>query len=103
MAKSVIINKPNGTVKSISTSDYDAVKITNQEVNSKVIEQPRKVKTVKPKDYPITKIENVAGTVKVSQELPFRIKFINIGIPGYSSTNVPPIGIAIIGVNNYIL
>lgn len=35
--------------------------------------------------------------------LPFRVKFTNIDIPGYGPSNVPPIGIAIIGVNNYIL
>lgn len=39
----------------------------------------------------------------INETLPFRVKFINIGIPGYSPTDVPPIGIAIIGVNNYIL
>lgn len=41
--------------------------------------------------------------VKVKEDLPFRVKFINIGIPSYGNFNVPPIGIAIIGFNNYIL
>lgn len=35
--------------------------------------------------------------------LPFKVKFTNIDIPGYGPSNVPPIGIAIIGVNNFIL
>jgi hypothetical protein len=39
----------------------------------------------------------------VSETIPFRIKFINIGIEGYGPSNAAPIGIAIIGVNNYIL
>lgn len=43
------------------------------------------------------------GTVKITETLPFRIKFINVGIGGYGPNNPPPIGIAIIGVNNYIL
>lgn len=34
--------------------------------------------------------------------LPFRVRFSSIGIPGVAGL-VPPIGIAIIGVNNYIL
>jgi hypothetical protein len=39
----------------------------------------------------------------VIYNLPFRVKITNITVPGYSPTNVPPIGIAIIGINNYIL
>lgn len=39
----------------------------------------------------------------VLYELPFKIRITNIKVPGYSPSNVPPIGIAIIGFNNYIL
>jgi hypothetical protein len=35
--------------------------------------------------------------------LPFKIRITNITVPSYTPTNVPPIGLAIIGVNNYIL
>jgi hypothetical protein len=35
--------------------------------------------------------------------LPFKIRVQNITVPGYSPSNIPPIGIAIIGLNNYIL
>lgn len=42
-------------------------------------------------------------SVKINETLPFRVKFINIGIEAYGPGNPPPIGIAIIGVNNYIL
>jgi hypothetical protein len=41
--------------------------------------------------------------VKINEVLPFRVRFTNVMVPGYSPTTVPPIGIAIIGVNNYIL
>jgi hypothetical protein len=40
---------------------------------------------------------------KIEDILPFRVKFINIGISGYNPNSPAPIGIAIIGVNNYIL
>jgi hypothetical protein len=40
---------------------------------------------------------------KISYGLPFRVKFINVGVPGYGPNNPAPIGIAIIGLNNYIL
>ena len=35
--------------------------------------------------------------------IPFKIRVTNITVPGYGPTDVPPIGIAIIGFNNYIL
>lgn len=39
----------------------------------------------------------------VLYELPFKIRITNITVPGYTPFDVPPIGIAIIGLNNYIL
>lgn len=39
----------------------------------------------------------------VMYDVPFKIRIKNITVPGYSPSNVPPIGIAIIGFNNYIL
>ena len=72
MAKSIIYNKSNGSAQVIN-----------------------KQKTTRVKDKPI-------GTVSMSEVLPFRISFRNIGIRSVTG-NVPPIGIAIIGFNNYIL
>ena len=55
-------------------------------------------------DYAITRIlYRQPFGVKVIEELPFRIRFTNICIPSYGPGNVPPMGIAIIGFNNYIL
>ena len=39
----------------------------------------------------------------VISDLPFYIRVTNITVPSYTPQNVPPIGLAIIGVNNYIL
>lgn len=52
-----------------------------------------------------TKIKelNKNRRVSINEVLPFRIKFSSITVPGYGPSNVPPIGIAIIGFNNYIL
>jgi hypothetical protein len=41
--------------------------------------------------------------VKINYNAPFRIKFLPGIISGSTPTNPAPIGIAIIGVNNYIL
>jgi hypothetical protein len=51
----------------------------------------------------IFKIKKSQRAVQVENNLPFRIKFIGIQIPSYGANNVPPVGIAIIGFNNYIL
>jgi hypothetical protein len=60
-----------------------------------------KAKTV---NYPISRIINIIPfRAKIKDQLPFRVRFTNIGIPSYGPGNVPPIGIAIIGFNNYIL
>jgi len=39
----------------------------------------------------------------IEQDLPFRIKFTAIRIPGYGPNTVPPIPLQIIGYSNYIL
>lgn len=41
-------------------------------------------------------------TIIYEEVVPFRVRFSSIGIPGVAGL-VPPIGIAVIGVNNYIL
>lgn len=61
-----------------------------------------KIGFIKTSDYSRTKISERPNKVKIDQTLPFRVKFINIGVPGYSASTGTPIGIAVIGVNNYI-
>lgn len=48
-------------------------------------------------------IYNDPYIVSVIYDIPFKIRVTNITVPGYSPINPPPIGIAIIGLNNYIL
>ena len=56
------------------------------------IEYPKKVK-----------ISEGKHKIKINQTLPFRVKFLPGIISEYKPGNAPPIGIAIVGVNNYIL
>lgn len=63
----------------------------------------RTVKYIKNSNFFTSKIRYKAGTVKINETLPFRIKFTNIGITGYGPSQGAPIGIAIIGVNNYVM
>lgn len=53
--------------------------------------------------YGILNISNNQRSISVNEVLPFRVSFTNIGIPGYSANSPAPIGIAIVGFNNYIL
>lgn len=46
---------------------------------------------------------NISPCIKISEIVPFYVRFTNIGIGGSQGSLVPPIGIAIVGVNNYIL
>lgn len=74
MAKAVIIDQKQGILKRISQVDF-----------------------------PLTSIRYRAPRVKIENTIPFRVKFTNIGVPGYGPNNPAPIGIAVIGYNNYIL
>jgi hypothetical protein len=70
----------------------------------KFIDRPEFRTKFQESDYAITKIlYRQPYGVRVRQELPFRVRFTTIGVPSYGLGNVPPIGIAIIGFNNYIL
>jgi hypothetical protein len=71
-----------------------SVVITNSSSN--------KVGLVSTTDYPKTKVLSSVRLTKINEVLPFRIKLTNIGIPSAYS-NIPGIGLQIIGINNYIL
>ncbi len=62
-----------------------------------------KLKAINAISYAIINVASDTRTVKVNDVLPFRVKFTNIGIEGYSATNPAGIGIAVIGFSNYIL
>lgn len=55
------------------------------------------------KDFSITRIVDKSPRVAIEETIPFRVRLTNITVPGYSSTNIPGIGIQVIGFSNYIL
>lgn len=55
------------------------------------------------RDQKLISINTKSYNSKIYQKLPFRVKFINIGIEPSGPGLPPPIGIAVIGFNNYIL
>jgi hypothetical protein len=70
-----------------------------------VLSDKNKINTVflKNANFYKTSIYQKIGKVDIKQTLPFRVRFTNIGIEGYGPNNPAPIGIAVIGLNNYIL
>jgi hypothetical protein len=70
---------------------------------AKIIDDRRFVKRLSSKKYPKVSVRPVKVNVSINETLPFRVRLTNIGIPGYGQNNPAPIGIAIIGYNNYIL
>lgn len=61
------------------------------------------VKKLKAASYPIINISHGKPIVKINHNLPFRVKFSSVTVPGYGPNNVPPIGIQVIGFTNWIL
>lgn len=63
----------------------------------------RKVQ-IKSIDNSFAKIKEVNyPRVEIKSTIPFKVRFTSIQIEGYTSTNVPPIPLQVIGYSNYIL
>ena len=59
---------------------------------------------IKPTEYTKVNIKRIGTTVsEVIGVYPFRVRFKDLGYPGFSPNNIPPIGIAVIGSTFYIL
>ena len=54
-------------------------------------------------NYPRTQIKYAPHVTTAQSILPFRVRFTNIGIEGYSPSNPPGIGLQVIGLSNWII
>ena len=103
MATSSVIKVNNGTSSVIDDCDKDSV-VIDLNKTSKVLYSPEFDSYVENVINGFAIVEECKTRLsQVIDRIPFRIRVTNITVPGYSPTNVPPIGIAIIGFNNYIL
>jgi hypothetical protein len=62
-----------------------------------------RARKIQESDYGIAKIVQPTRIVRINDVLPFRVRFTTIGVEGYGESNVPGIGIQVIGFSNYIL
>jgi hypothetical protein len=103
MASSKIYQGARSIVGYIANSGFFGSRVLFLDRKIKFSEKNTKTTVVKNKKYGSASFKKQEIVVDVSQDLPFRVKFISIGIESYGPNNPPPIGIAIIGFNNYIL
>ena len=103
MAKAVFSTKNPGSLKSVVTSDFPISSIIEEEKQSKITDKSFRLSRLQDGAFKLISINDEVGQAQIQSILPFRIRLTNIGIEGYGPNNVPPIGIAIIGYNNYIL
>jgi hypothetical protein len=103
MSNSKVIDYRDVITQNIFTGD--AINALPKDLSGKAVvsESPYRLSKINQTEYGIAKIVNRQGNVKISQRLPFYVKFENIGISGYGPSFPAPIGIAVIGLNNYIL
>lgn len=103
MARTSITENLVGSIKRIRNKSYSFSKINFVTRKVRFVNETSKFEKAKATGYPISSIKNVEINTRVAETLPFRVKFINIGIEGYGPDNPPPVGLAVIGFNNYIL
>lgn len=102
MGRVLIIREDNPKAK-IQNITNTKISLTDSNFSSEIEDQAFTTENIESKNYSLIEIEDKFTTLSISEILPFRIKITNIGIGSYGPNNVPPIGIAIIGINNYIL
>lgn len=72
--------------------------------NAVISEKRYSSKIKKHFSYGIFKIKDSSRKVEIKEVLPFRVKFTTTNIrSNYGAGNAAPIGIAVIGVNNYVM
>ena len=103
MAQAKFYNKTRTLLSSIVSKNTFSSKVDGENRKVDIEDTKRFSRIVKEKNYPISRLIDNDRTVIITEQLPFRIKFTTIGIESYGPSNPPPIGIAIIGYNNYIL
>jgi hypothetical protein len=102
MAKAVISDIKPGYLASVAQTLYSNTSITGEAHSAKITDiiHDAKVTSI---SYPITTVRDIVYTAKAIDVIPFYVRFTDIGIAGYGPGNPAPIGIAIVGVSNYIL
>lgn len=103
MASSRIVYDQPINVETIFIADNYPAEIKYSSGTAKILDGKFETRSIKQSDFYNAKIVQSKRTVRVSQKLPFYVRFENVNIAGYGPSNPAPIGIAVIGGNNWIL
>lgn len=103
MANARIFEERNLQLDFVVQKDKTQARISNSQPIVTVEDRSPFSKNFDEKDYPIARVQSVEYKALIQEQLPFRVRFINKVFSAYSPENPPPIGVAVIGFNNYIL
>jgi hypothetical protein len=106
MATATILSKEKQKTNDIKSTSFPISKLSDKgnPISSFKEVVYGKASKVASKNSFTSKVSENNRSADIIGVLPFRISFTNIVVPGYSyPNNVAPLGIAIIGFNNYIL
>jgi hypothetical protein len=103
MARAAIFEKIKQRLAQLSDKQDRNVRFSNIGNTAAIVPTRQRVTSFKNKNFAVSNFTSSTTTATPESVLPFRVKFINIGIESYGPNNPAPIGIAIIGFNNYIL
>lgn len=103
MARVAITNIAEPNVGSVRKKDFSTTDIEFNQRFTNVQDLTYVPRSINAIGFGILKSKFEDRQVKAEEILPFRVRFTSVDIPGYGRENPPPIGIAIIGTNNYIL
>jgi hypothetical protein len=103
MSKAVIFDQIKTRLGFLKPKDVLNVRFEGEGRSADFVGENQKMHTIVSKDYPLSELYDQNLNTIPRQVLPFRVKFMNIGIESYGPDNPAPIGIAVIGFNNYIL
>jgi hypothetical protein len=103
MARAAIFDKIKQRLSSVSEKEDRTVTFDGSQHNAVMLDKKGGIRNFKNSSFAVSNFSFKTVEVLPEPILPFRVRFMNVGIDSYGPTNPPPIGIAIIGFNNYIL
>lgn len=103
MANARIIQQKDLQLDFVIQKDTRRASISDKDITVKITDQSPSSKNIQSTDYANTRINDIKLNTIVKEQLPFRVKFLNKAFSSYGPENPPPIGVAVIGINNYIL
>tara|TARA_B110000259_G_scaffold185611_1_gene235036 strand:+ start:11335 stop:11643 length:309 start_codon:yes stop_codon:yes gene_type:complete len=102
MATAIIITK-SPTASLLSSTGYASLTSRFNQRTTTLTDMSPSTDSLEPVNFYNSDVIFNKNLAVATEVLPFRIRITNIGIDAYGPGNPAPIGIAIIGLNNYVM